>query len=164
LEVACRLCRTPLLHAGGCETCSGWKKNLVVTGDLPEENVDLGDLSNEALRLMRQQLRKLQKLAGTKGLTLADDLVLTKSTQDLARALAVVLAESRKLRKEGVAALRASSFQEQAALFYDWTQSLPPAHRRRVADTLLEKLAEMDGQVRLQLHAPEAGEEDEDDE
>jgi hypothetical protein len=143
LEVACRLCRLPLLHAGGCETCSHWKRNLVVTGDLPEENVDLGDLSGEALKMMRTQLRTLDKESRTQGLDTATRLQLGQQIRDFSRALAVIMGESRKVRKEGASAMRSMSFQEQAALFYEWTERLPPAHRQRVADTLMERLAAM---------------------
>lgn len=142
--IACRLCRTPLLHEGGCDTCRGWKRNLVVVGDLPEENVDLGELTGEALKMMRSHMRRLQSAVAQPGLPLGEQLAFTRAIQDFGRALAPVIAEARKVRKEGANALKSSSFQEQVELFVAWVLSLPPAHRRRVADQVDQALGTME--------------------
>jgi hypothetical protein len=155
-SIICRLCRTPLLHEGGCDVCTTWKRNLALVGDAPVERIDLGELSGETLALMRGQLQRLQhavRMADVKGA-----LAMTKDIQDFARGMATFMSEARKLRKEGARAMRAMSFQEQRALFYSWVGSLPPAHRRNVADGLLTTLEELGQPAQLP-----AGEEDEDD-
>jgi hypothetical protein len=156
--IVCRLCRLPLLSAGGCVTCSEMKRNLAVIGDAPQERIDLGELSGETLQLMRDQLRRLQHY--TKAMKIDEQIAHTKTIQDFARGMATFMAEARKVRKEGVSAMRAMSYQEQRALFESWIEYLPPAHRQNVYEgitALLKRLGDLMDQL------PAGDEEDDDD-
>lgn len=129
-EVACRACRSRLTDSKGCHMCTPWKRHLVVIGDQPEDRVDLGDLTTEALNLARSRLRLLRKWG-------ADDPRYThKEAMELIKTIAITSDSARKIRKEGAAAVNSMTFQERAELFVSWYGELPPAHR----DYLQQKL------------------------
>ncbi|HET7040346.1 MAG TPA: hypothetical protein VFH97_10705, partial [Gemmatimonadales bacterium] len=114
----------------GCAVCDPVRRNLVVIGDRPEEAVDLGDLTTEALAAARARLKFLRSLKPD------DKRYSGRELMELVRTIAVMADAARKIRKEGIAAVNSMTFQERAELFVEWFRDLPPAHRTYVTEQL----------------------------
>lgn len=130
-QLACRLCRKVLTAETGCEVCDPIRRNLVVLGDRPEERVDLGDLSTEALLAARARLKKIRQQMKAN-----DTRFRSSELHDLLRTISQLTDSARKIRKEGVSALNAMGFQDRAELFVEWWASLAPVHRDYVKGKL----------------------------
>jgi hypothetical protein len=131
--LACRACRTVLTADKGCAVCDPFRRNIVVIGDRPEDRVDLGDLTTEALAAARDRLKVIRSLKPD------DKRYSPGELQGLVKTIAVMADAARKIRKEGVSAVNAMAFQERAELFLDWYENLPTAHRAYLDDRMGER-------------------------
>lgn len=135
--LACRACRTVLSADKGCGVCDAFRRNIVVIGDRPEDRVDLGELTTLALAAARDRLTVIR------GLKPDDKRYSPGELQGLVKTIAVMADAARKIRKEGVAAVNAMTFQERAELFLDWYENLPTAHRAFLTERLEAKRQEL---------------------
>src|SRR6478609_1120905 len=126
--LACRLCRIPINAAKGCAHCDPVRENLVVVGENEDDKPSLSGTSSEVVRLMRNQLKQIDK-----------DLKANPASQmhekrliAISNAVAKLLETARKLVADGVSAVENMSFREQAELFIEWFAGLAPAYRSDV--------------------------------
>lgn len=131
--IACRGCRHPITADQGCALCSPVKKHLVVEGE-DEETVPLAKMAGETLRLMRTDLKRLQKIQAK-----ADEYNAAQAMEArrIAGAISKLMDSARKVIQDGVDAVEAMSFQERAELLVSWFESLPPAYRRKIFDAMV---------------------------
>lgn len=132
--LACRGCRHTLASDAGCALCLPVKPHLVCVSAVDDDAVPLATVATEAVGILRKQLTQLrnqQKLTTEYNPTVAGE------TRAVANALAKLLDSARKVVQDGADAVSAMSFQERAALFLEWTGSLPGAHRRKLIEQLL---------------------------
>lgn len=130
-QLACRACRRPLLGKDGCAVCSPWRKNLVVVGEAEEERPSLANVSAEAVRSLREQVRHYE--AALKAAKTVDDQESYRALQrSVAGSLGKLLDAARKIQTDGLAAIERMSFAERAKLFVEWFMSLPTIYRERV--------------------------------
>lgn len=137
--LACRGCRRALTEDAGCELCLGVKRHLIVAAQADEDNVPLAVVASEAVTLLRTQLtraRNMQKASSTY------DPLLAGEARAIANVLAKLLDSARKVVQDGSDAVTAMSFQEKAALFLEWTRSLPGPYRRRLIESLIAQGSE----------------------
>jgi hypothetical protein len=132
--LACRGCRHPLTSDAGCALCLGVKAHLVVLGSTDDDNVSLAVVAQETVALLRKQLKHLKGKAKT-GYNPED----AYEARAVANTLAKLLDSARKIVQDGADAVSAMSFQERAALFMEWTSSLPSVYRRRLIDQLISQ-------------------------
>lgn len=132
--LACRGCRHPLASDAGCALCLGVKPHLIVLGATTDENVPLATVAQETVSLLRKQLTHLKNKA--KAGYNPDD---ANDARSLANTLAKLLDSARKVVQDGADAVSAMSFQERAALFMEWTASLPSAYRRKLIEQLVSQ-------------------------
>jgi hypothetical protein len=128
--LACRACRTVLTAEKGCAVCQAFRKNIVVIGDREEDRVDLGEVTTLALAAARDRLAFLRSLKPD------DKRYSPGEIQGLVKTISIAADSARKIRKEGVLAVNAMTFQERAELFVGWFRELPPAHREYVSERL----------------------------
>lgn len=131
--LSCRLCHFPLTSDSGCAACLPAKPNLVVSSAVDEDQVSLAVVAAEAVSLLRKQL-KHAKVATDK--CSIYDPILGQETRAVTNAIAKLLDSSRKVVQDGADAVEAMSYQEKAALFLEWTASLPGPYRRRLIDQM----------------------------
>lgn len=132
--LACRGCRHPLTSDLGCALCLGVKPHLVVSSAVDEDAVPLAQVANETVALLRRQLSHLK--AKSKIGYNAED---ASEARSLASALSKVLDSARKVIQDGATAVSVMSFQERAALFTEWTASLPAVYRRRLIESMVNQ-------------------------
>jgi hypothetical protein len=132
-QLACRLCHFPLTSDAGCAGCLPVKANLVVVSAIDEDAVPLAVVAAEAVGLLRKQLKMAK---ATQDKSSQYDPILGQETRSITNAIAKLLDSSRKLVEDGANAVEAMSFQEKAALFLEWTGTLPGPYRRRLIDQM----------------------------
>jgi ABC-type Na+ efflux pump permease subunit len=132
--LACRGCRHPLNSDAGCALCLSVKPHLTVISASEEENVSLAVVAQETVALLRKQLKHLKGKA--KAGYNAED---AHEARSVANTLAKLLDSARKIVQDGADAVSAMSFQERAALFMEWTATLPSVYRRRLIDQLISQ-------------------------
>lgn len=132
--LACRGCRRELTSEAGCVLCLPVKNHLIVLSAVDEDAVPLAVVATEAVAVLRKQLTQLkqkQKQAPEY------DYGLAAESRSVANVIAKLLDTARKVVQDGADAVSAMSFQERAALFLEWTGSLPGAYRRKLIEQLL---------------------------
>ena len=133
--LACRGCHHPLASDAGCALCLPVKPHLVVLAAVDEESVPLALVAQEAVVVLRKQLQAVKAKAKAGGLDY--DPILAAEARSIANTVAKVLDSARKVVQDGAEAVESMSFQEKAALFLEWTGSLPGAYRRRLIESLM---------------------------
>lgn len=134
--LACRGCRHELTSDAGCALCLPVKPHLVVASAVDEDSVSLATVAGEAVSMLRKQLLRAKQ---AEKLSVAYDPLLAGDVRAIANTLAKVLDSARKVVQDGADAVGAMSFQEKAALFLEWTATLPGAYRRRLIERLMEQ-------------------------
>lgn len=132
--LSCRGCHNALTADAGCAICLPIKIHLVVSAAVDEDAVPLALVAQEAVVVLRKQLSAVK--AQTKGQTVYDP-ILAMESRAIANTIAKVLDSARKVVQDGAMAVESMSFQEKAALFLEWTGSLPGAYRRRLIESML---------------------------
>jgi hypothetical protein len=133
-QLSCRGCRHPLTSDAGCALCLPVKVHLVVTSAVDEDTVPLAQVAQEAVSILRKQMSTVK----TKVAAATDyDPILAAEARSIANTIAKLLDSARKVVQDGAEAVEVMSFQEKAALFLEWTASLPGAYRRRLIDSLI---------------------------
>jgi len=149
--LACRGCHHTLVSDAGCALCLPVKPHLVVLSAVDDDAVPLATVASEAVSVLRKQLTQLknkQKL--TPNYNAAD----ASEVRAVANTLAKLLDSARKVVQDGADAVGAMSFQERAALFLEWTGSLPGAYRRKIiADLLAQQSARVEAPAQTQVQA-----------
>lgn len=130
--LACRGCRHPLTSDLGCALCLGVKPHLVVSSAVDEDSVPLATVASEAVGMLRKQLTHLKSQV-----RLGYNPELAGEVRAIANTLAKLLDSARKVVQDGADAVDAMSFQERAALFTEWTGSLPAVYRRKLIESLV---------------------------
>lgn len=126
--LSCRMCRHPLTVESGCVVCLPVKEHLIVSAD-DGAQIPLAVVATQGIGMLQRQLAALDKAqSGAR----AYDPVLANETRAVTNAIAKLADSTRKLIQDGADAVEAMSFQEKAALFLEWTASLPSAYRRRL--------------------------------
>jgi len=141
--LTCRGCRHPLTSEAGCSLCLPVKKHLIVTAEADDDSVPLATVASEAVGLLRSQLTKARN-ANKAAVTF--DPIIAQEARSIANVLAKLIDSARKVIQDGADAVDAMSFQEKAALFLEWTRSLPGPYRRRLIDSMITQ-AEKPGPV-----------------
>lgn len=131
--LACRGCHHTLNSDAGCALCLSVKPHLVVLSAVDEDAVPLAVVANEAVTLLRRQLTHLKGVAKN-GIY---DPIMASEARSVANTLAKLLDSARKVVQDGADAVSTMSFQERAALFLEWTGSLPGAYRRKLIEQLM---------------------------
>lgn len=134
--LACRGCRHELASDAGCALCLPVKPHLLVLSAVDEDAVPLATVAGEAVSLLRKQLTHLKSQAK---LNPGYDAAGFSEARAVANTLAKLLDSARKVVQDGADAVGAMSFQERAALFLEWTGSLPGAYRRKIISQLMEQ-------------------------
>ncbi len=132
--LACRACRRALAAAEGCAICAPVKANLVTTEENAEEYPALSDVGSETVAVLQTILREHKKVVRDRDEAQDVRLAAQSAVIKVANTIAKMLESARKLQTDGLAAVRNMNFQDRAALFADWYQSLPPQYRRRVRE------------------------------
>lgn len=132
--LACRTCHHPLTSDAGCAVCLPIKPHLVVTSAVDEDSVPLAVVASEAVSVLRKQLTAVKNAQRGQS---APDPILAGEARAIAGVLAKLLDSARKVIQDGADAVESMTFQEKAALFLEWTKSLPGPYRRRLIDSLL---------------------------
>ncbi len=133
--LSCRGCHHALTSDAGCALCLPIKPHLVVSAAVDEDAVPLALVAQEAVVVLRKQLQAVKSQAKAGGL--AYDPLLAAEARSIANTIAKVLDSARKVVQDGAEAVESMSFQEKAALFLEWTGSLPGAYRRRLIESLM---------------------------
>jgi hypothetical protein len=126
--LACRACRVPIAAATGCAICDPVRQNLVVVGENEDEQPSLSGTSALGVKLLRARLVQLEKELKANPLSKDAEKRLLACTN----AVAKLLETGRKLIQDGVSAMEAISFREQAELFVGWYANLSPPYRADV--------------------------------
>lgn len=143
--LACRGCHRTLVSDAGCALCLPVKPHLVVLSSVDDDAVPLAVVAGEAVAMLRKQLTHLKNEAKNSA---SYNPITASEARSVANTLAKLLDSARKVVQDGADAVSAMSFQERAALFLEWTGSLPGAYRRKIIAQLLE-------QNQAKLDAPE---------
>lgn len=149
--LACRGCHRMLTSDAGCALCLPVKPHLVVVSAVDDDAVPLAVVASEAVGVLRKQLTQLKMAQKA---TTTYDAALASESRSVASVLAKLLDSARKVVQDGADAVGAMSFQERAALFLEWTGSLPGAYRRKlITDLLSQQQAKTETQVQEQHDA-----------
>lgn len=127
--LACRLCHVALVAEGGCAVCAAVKPHLTVSAAVDDAAVPLAQVAQEGIVTLQRQLKKLRE-------TKEPDASARAELRAVTNAIAKLLDSSRKVIQDGADAVDAMSFQEKAALFLEWTGSLPAPYRRRLIEAM----------------------------
>src|SRR5690606_26554283 len=125
-DIRCRLCQHHYGEPDGCATCAPAKKNCLwpaVTGD----DVSLGAMAGKSIRLIQLNLDRLEKemtesIGGKSGHFYSPH---AKEAAALAKALAPILAEARKLEDRDAKRVAQMTFAERVELWAHWFKELP---------------------------------------
>lgn len=133
-DIKCRLCQHHYGEAEGCVTCAPAKKNALwpaMTG----EDVSLQGMAQKSIRLLQLNLDRLEKemtqsLGGKSGHYYAEH---GREAAALAKALATILGEARKIEDREARKVAQMTFSERIELWKEWFAQLPQEHQRTVA-------------------------------
>lgn len=134
--LTCRGCRHPLTSEAGCALCLVVKPHLIVTSATDDGQVPLAVVASEAVTLLRAQIRRCRDLSKP---GMSYDPQVAGEARATANVLAKLLDSARKVIQDGADAVDAMSFQEKAALFVEWSRSLPGAYRRKLVESLIQE-------------------------
>lgn len=155
MGLSCRLCKTSLRAETGCAVCLDWKKNFAADDEDDGEHASLAAVSNEVVGALRTSLKATMAKLRTNAL----DPDMSSRLLKIGNTMSKVLESARKLQDDGLAAVKAMSFQERAELFLGWYGALPPAHRTSVRSSMAQFEATVAKPITLpvaQLKAPDA--------
>lgn len=141
-DITCRTCRKAYNIPEGCAICEPAKRNIMWP-DPAQEGSELLSTGRQALRLLQLNLDRLERemTQGSVGArTQAYRPEWATAAQQLARSLAALVTEMRKLEEREQKRVQAATFDEQVEIMVSWVENLPREHQHTVMDALVRLL------------------------
>lgn len=139
-EILCRCCQQPYDVPEGCAICEVAKKNIVWPSLAEDtEAHDLTRLARRTVRLLESNVQRLEhsmKHAATREYYPAHG----REAAALAKAMAAVLTEARKLEQHEAQRVKTGTFEDQVGIWTEWVLSLPREYQAKVLAAFEERL------------------------
>lgn len=127
-DILCRTCGKDYSIPEGCAICVEAKANIVWPGMQESVNADLVAVSRRVVRMLdKQQKRLAREMDDSMGYHTEH----TKECSLLARSIASILTEARKLEEREEKRVQQGGFDDQLGIFLTWLAGLPREYRTK---------------------------------
>lgn len=123
-DILCRCCQKDYSRAEGCAICEPAKRNCVWPAMQESEAADLVRMSRRVIKMLESQIRGIERHMDS-AIGAVFDPALAREASALARSMAAVLTEARKLEEREEQRVKDGGFEDQLDIFIGWIGGLP---------------------------------------